>query len=513
MKKALILLAFLALTVPAFGQVCPVNTWSIGAPGVTLTPLTGERHYVICQDANGQIYIQGLAASNSIYFASGFQTGSTTCGVQEAINSAPVTGGIIVLPEGICSYGTTIVITKNNVWLIGHGRFRGMDGLADSQATLLNYTGAGRAIRFGDGANAYQGIILEKFSLQVPNGVNGIDSLGQITNIRFRDLQVMGTALTGTGILPANAATDFGWSYDGLHVKGFAIGVDIRSGDDHHFRDSLIEFNTIGVELGTAAANTLPAIVTFGQGTRFGQNITGIHVLSGRDMTFGSVCETAAAAGSLCLWVEGSGANIPHGLIVESSWFNGNASVAINGIRLTRIDGMVIERNEFSQFGGKYILNDATSVNRVYWRTQAYTDAASEVPANVTGFIYGLRYPDSNTDRFAMGPQDNTYTATAARYHTFCTATAVSCNIGLDPDGSTFRLGTGGAIDTTFHRYAAGILGIPNLTFESGVTFLNLPAPTNGMLIYCIDCTIVSPCVAGGTGAFAKRLNGIWVCN
>jgi len=46
------------------------------------------------------------------------------------------------------------------------------------------------------------------------------------------------------------------------------------------------------------------------------------------------------------------------------------------------------------------------------------------------------------------------------------------------------------------------------------VTFATLPgAPANGMLTYCSDCTIANPCAAAGTGAFAKRLNGIWVCN
>ena len=45
-------------------------------------------------------------------------------------------------------------------------------------------------------------------------------------------------------------------------------------------------------------------------------------------------------------------------------------------------------------------------------------------------------------------------------------------------------------------------------------TFANLPAPpVNGMLTYCSDCTIANPCASGGTGAFAKRLNGAWICN
>jgi hypothetical protein len=38
-------------------------------------------------------------------------------------------------------------------------------------------------------------------------------------------------------------------------------------------------------------------------------------------------------------------------------------------------------------------------------------------------------------------------------------------------------------------------------------------APTNGTIQYCADCSIANPCAGSGTGAFAKRLNGAWVCN
>lgn len=43
--------------------------------------------------------------------------------------------------------------------------------------------------------------------------------------------------------------------------------------------------------------------------------------------------------------------------------------------------------------------------------------------------------------------------------------------------------------------------------------FANLGTPVNGTAVYCSDCTIANPCAGGGTGAVAKRLNGVWVCN
>jgi hypothetical protein len=80
---------------------------------------------------------------------------------------------------------------------------------------------------------------------------------------------------------------------------------------------------------------------------------------------------------------------------------------------------------------------------------------------------------------------------------------------------------------TRFNRYgptnhAFNIRGVLyNLTGATGngetalapVVFATLGAPPNGTLAYCANCTIANPCAAGGTGALAKRLNSIWICN
>lgn len=44
-------------------------------------------------------------------------------------------------------------------------------------------------------------------------------------------------------------------------------------------------------------------------------------------------------------------------------------------------------------------------------------------------------------------------------------------------------------------------------------TCANLGTPTNGTVYYCTDCTFGSdPCTCGGTGSFADRVDGRWVC-
>jgi hypothetical protein len=65
----------------------------------------------------------------------------------------------------------------------------------------------------------------------------------------------------------------------------------------------------------------------------------------------------------------------------------------------------------------------------------------------------------------------------------------------------------------------------PSLTFRNPTVFSRLGKQNDGSLTYCSDCKVAAPsscstanpsacvCSAGGAGAFAKRLNGAWLCN
>jgi hypothetical protein len=69
--------------------------------------------------------------------------------------------------------------------------------------------------------------------------------------------------------------------------------------------------------------------------------------------------------------------------------------------------------------------------------------------------------------------------------------------------------------------YLGGADGVGASIQMKGTTFANLnfmfnnnlSAQGNGTIVYCEDCQLGSnPCKPGGTGAFAKRLNGSWNC-
>ena len=47
---------------------------------------------------------------------------------------------------------------------------------------------------------------------------------------------------------------------------------------------------------------------------------------------------------------------------------------------------------------------------------------------------------------------------------------------------------------------------------SAGTLFANLGTPVDGTFAYCSDCAVANPCAGSGSGAFAMRLNSVWVC-
>jgi hypothetical protein len=100
--------------------------------------------------------------------------------------------------------------------------------------------------------------------------------------------------------------------------------------------------------------------------------------------------------------------------------------------------------------------------------------------------------------------------------------TTVLCNMLATPINGPFvdAVPTGaecGDSQSLVNLAATSILN-SNGFYGSRITILQTPfaslgTPINGTFYYCNDCTVANPCAGGGTGALAKRLNGVWVCN
>jgi hypothetical protein len=125
------------------------------------------------------------------------------------------------------------------------------------------------------------------------------------------------------------------------------------------------------------------------------------------------------------------------------------------------------------------------------WRPYSFCTTGIPTPANVHRIII---YPDGFTnvtagtitvDRVQVNNVRSDYYKT--------TTTAASTSVS----GTRFELRP---------IFRQGYL-------HEAVTFANLGTPSNGTVLYCSDCTIANPCAGAGTGAIAKRLNGVWVCN
>jgi hypothetical protein len=69
------------------------------------------------------------------------------------------------------------------------------------------------------------------------------------------------------------------------------------------------------------------------------------------------------------------------------------------------------------------------------------------------------------------------------------------------------------------------VLPNPFVSFRNHSSFSQLDGQSDGTLTYCADCKVMTPsscssaniaacaCSGGGSGAFAKRVNGMWLCN
>ena len=47
---------------------------------------------------------------------------------------------------------------------------------------------------------------------------------------------------------------------------------------------------------------------------------------------------------------------------------------------------------------------------------------------------------------------------------------------------------------------------------DQEIPFAMLGVAANGSYVYCPDCQVGPVCAGGGQGAFAKRLQNIWIC-
>jgi hypothetical protein len=139
--------------------------------------------------------------------------------------------------------------------------------------------------------------------------------------------------------------------------------------------------------------------------------------------------------------------------------------------------------------------------------TQSWTNVSSTVDITgqtANGGVFAPRYYNSGTNPASVGLLRDVNAATSISARNAANSANIN-EIGTDASNNIVLGDPTNAASLTAQNPL-----IPK-TFTFATIGTNLT--TNGQIGYCSDCTIANPCAGGGTGAIAKRLNAINVCN
>lgn len=230
---------------------------------------------------------------------------TNSAAIQAAIDAAfAAGGGEVVIPTGVYDIGTTGLLVKNRVMLVGLGGIAfGNDSSAEAQAgAIIKYTGSSYAVAFGDGTyNCYGGGARNIGLYGNATGVNGIAikgaSGGSSTGVILDNVLV--NNFTGNGV----ECGPYAFIGDMRHVNvrncnnGFYLVAENNrynlSGCDANGCD-------VGFLLGAGSGTTQSGIQLFGgrcENIRVGVQVTAPTAVVG---IYGIYIEAFTERGILC---------------------------------------------------------------------------------------------------------------------------------------------------------------------------------------------------------------------
>ncbi|HEV2990699.1 MAG TPA: hypothetical protein VG759_19840 [Candidatus Angelobacter sp.] len=220
-------------------------------------------------------------------------------------------------------------------------------------------------------------------------------------------------------------------------------------------------------------------------------------------------------------------------VINNNYFYNVNCTGGTNGvgIKLTNTaKNQIINENVF--FSGEITASGGTA----FLLTEMATRGVTCVECNIEGSTTGFSKAKGNTAIFVAGNLSANTTDVVddqAAFTSFLNTSvggvvqqwSVSPQGGMNIDG----LGLNGSAvsnsingapgwtlkvsSSTVATVNAGSLALTQPLDNASTVFANLGTPADGRQVYCSNCKIAKNCTSGGTGAFAKRINGAWVCN
>jgi hypothetical protein len=146
----------------------------------------------------------------------------------------------------------------------------------------------------------------------------------------------------------------------------------------------------------------------------------------------------------------------------------------------------------------------AAPAGAVGWRPYRSSTTAGGSLANIPGCSF-LPFGMTYVDTFAFTCGETTPTTNRAGAQTLGGAGLSGSALNLVGGGFKNTLSFSGTANRTLVLPDSNAIVVGLSTFAT----LNTAIPIS----LCADCTIANPCTGSGTGALAKRLGGVWVCN
>jgi hypothetical protein len=165
-------------------------------------------------------------------------------------------------------------------------------------------------------------------------------------------------------------------------------------------------------------------------------------------------------------------------------------------------DGIIAPHVQVERNGGVHVthylqVSNDFWVGPPHWRHPIYSDGTNEVG--------GMIIADSDITGFHAGA-----TIVSFGLPSYRVVTGAQPSLFQGYGSVVFSSGAGGGQLTGTKVFDVADDGAIQMGKKH---FALLPASPNGTMYYCPDCSFTNPCMGGGTGAFAKRLNNAWRCD
>lgn len=471
-KRIVWLPLLLLFALPVQAQVCPAGTSPVWY-GSTRDQLTDQIRNPICVDVEGRLNFSldtlTVGDLNNAIFVDGVSVAT----VQEALARCLIASCNVRIPAGSYDITTSITVgdgtnstqsTRHNISIIGAGSGTG-DTISNTQiqgATRIRWTGAS-----GGGP------------------MMSVD--GPLHNFILKGIH-----------FDANNLADDGLRL--IHVRDFKISDVVVT----NWRDQAFEFNTI-------AAASLPTGVAYGMGSGVVENITA--AAPALTSSQGLLCTADDRLSVNCGQITFIDLLIQAGTAASDALELGYAdNLTFISTRLLGTGGVMRftqpaggptfpKNNTFVSFfaSGGVTGTAGTDGGNLFWPYN--TDGSAAIP-NMSG-VLGFSQQEERLFGFSPALDNN-------RQYQIRTAAGSAERVIMMNTSDVILVGN--TLRAMVLQASGGIVEQDRHQFHS-VTFSALGTPSNGSTYYCSDCTIANPCAGAGTGALAKRLNGVWVCD